>query len=358
MKKPLVLILAGGKGERFWPRSRAKQPKQLQKIYSKRSMLAETVARARLLTDKERIFIGCDAHLQRAIQKAHPEIAREAFIIEPVGRNTAPMIALAALTLESRFPRALQVVLPVDHYIAPLSLFQSTLQKALLIAQQGYLVTLGVKPSRPEVGYGYIHAGRRLPGLPGCSIRKFVEKPDRKDALKYLKSGNYYWNCGIFVWPGELILEEFERHSPEIVRPLRDIFLQPKKLNSHFPHLPKKPVDIAIMEKSERVAMIPAQFQWDDLGSWLSLERILPAKANGNRFIAGESGRPLAHISVESKDNLIFSNHRLIALLGVNNSFVVEDKDVLLLAHRNALPRIKELVHEIKKNPSLHKYLN
>ena len=231
----LVLILAGGRGERFWPRSSKQKPKQLQEIYSEKTLLEETLERARLLTKKEWIFIACDAHFQKTILKRHPELSKEAFIIEPEGRDTAPIIALAALELERRFPQAVHILMPADHYIIPPEKFTKTLESAIKMARKNFLVTLGIVPKSPNSQYGYIQAGEKLEKesqkdkedkgeekLVARKILSFTEKPDMATAEKYLAQGNYFWNSGIFIWPGKLILSELQQHAPEIVNPLKN----------------------------------------------------------------------------------------------------------------------------------------
>jgi mannose-1-phosphate guanylyltransferase len=354
--KPIVLIMAGGKGERFWPRSRISNPKQLQKVYSDRTLLEATFLRARSITDANRIFVGCNAELKRAILKTHKMIPASQFVVEPEGRNTAPIIALAALQFEKKFPGATHVVLSADHYIAPPEKFQSTLKTALAAAAAGWLVTLGVRPNRPEIGYGYIKAGAKMKGSGAHAIDSFVEKPDLERAKSYLGAGDYFWNSGIFIWPGRLILEEFERYAPEILAPLVGAGASAARLKQVFPKIPSTPVDIAILEKSQRIAMCPAEFAWDDVGSWLSLERIVPPGEGGNRTVSRRK-KPALLASLSSRNNLVVADKELVALLGVDDLIVVEEPDGLFISRRDQIDRIKELLAELRKNPSLQKYL-
>lgn len=354
--EPVVLIMAGGRGERFWPRSTVKNPKQLQKVYSDRTLLQETYLRARALTGPERIFVGCNANLKQAILDSHDEFGPDQFVVEPEGRNTAPIVALAGLELERRFPGAVQIVLSADHYIAPPEAWQQTMAEAVAVAAAGWLVTLGVKPSRPETGYGYIAAGDGL-GVGGAfGIESFVEKPDLERARDYFKRDNYYWNSGIFVWSGAKILEEFRAHAPAIIGPLEEnaAFADPARLAAVFPKIPEEPVDVAIMEKSASIAMIPAAFTWDDVGSWLSLERIVPADGAGNVLVAGPDTELVAR---DSAGNIVVVGHRLVALQGVQNLVLVERDDVLYVASREGVGEIKSLLADMKKNPSLQNHL-
>ncbi len=357
--EPVVLIMAGGRGERFWPRSTRKNPKQLQKVYSDRTLLQETFERARNLTDGARIFIGCNADLREAILDSHSEFGPDQFVVEPEGRNTAPIVALAALQLEHRFPGAIQIILSADHYVAPLTEWNATLRKAVTVAEAGWLVTLGVRPSRPETGYGYIEAGEPLdePRDAGAfRIRRFIEKPDLGRAHEYFQHASFFWNSGIFIWSGARIIEEFRAHAPAIIGPLEKDgnFNSPGALAAVFPSLPELPVDVAIMEKSNRIAMIPASFTWDDVGSWLSLERIVEGDELGNVLVGDEDCRLFTR---DATGNIIVVGHKLVALQGVANLVVVEQGDVLYVANRDTVGDIKTLLAEMKKNPSLQSHL-
>ena len=357
-KKPIiVLILAGGKGERFWPRSTSANPKQVQKIYSEQTLLEETYNRALLLTTPDLIFLGCNPKLQKIIQKKHPHLfKKKSFIVEPEGRNTAAIIAWASLLLNERYPDSIQIVLPADHYIHPIESFVSCIETAIQTAEKNYLVTLGIEPARPDNQYGYIQAGEKIgASLPDEAqyIQSFTEKPNIETAQKYLQTGNYYWNSGVFIWPTSLILEEFNKYAKEIIMPLTKALVKKKTLAQHFSQVPKLPIDIAILEKSSCLAMIPAKFRWDDLGSWTSLARVLKADKNNNFSMSS----PQKHLLTQSsKNNIVAGKDGLIALLGVNDLIIVQEGDTLLLAHRDAVGDIKNFLDELRKNPSLQKY--
>ena len=353
--QPLVLIMAGGKGERFWPRSRVTHPKQLQKVYSDKTLLEETWERARLITDEKYIFIGCNAELKKAILKTHKRIKKSAFVVEPEGRNTAPIIALAALELEDRYPGRVHIILSADHFIAPPEEFQKTIVTAMAAAREGNLVTLGVRPSRPEVGYGYIQAGA-LTSSGYHQIDSFREKPDAASAREYLNAGNYYWNAGIFIWQGSTIVQEFRQHAPDILEPIQKNYASFKKLSAAFPDVPSRPVDIAIMEKSQKVAMVPASFTWDDVGSWLSLERICDRDAHGNVVVTRRK-KPPQTVALDAANNVLVADRKLIALLGVRDTILVEEDDVIFLASRERIDDIKSLLGQMKENPTLQKFL-
>lgn len=350
MEKPVVLIMAGGKGERFWPRSRTSTPKQLRKVYSNKTLLKETIDRALTITSLDRIFIGTNASLKKAILEQEKSFPEKNFILEPEGKNTAPIIALASLYFQKMFGDPIQVVLSADAFIEPVKEFTKTMKIAIQEADS-HLVLLGVKPNRPETGYGYIATGKENGAAK--TVKEFVEKPDAKTATKYIKKENFYWNPGIFIWKTSHILQEFKAHSPEIIEPLLRGF--PFKnlgsLAEVFRLLPSTPIDIAIMEKSKNISMIPALFQWDDVGSWLSLARILPEGRDGNHH----QGKEVLHFN--AKGNISSVSKDLIAFLGVDNLVVVEESDVLLVASRDGLDDIKLMLAQMKKNRSLQKYL-
>ncbi|GIX43016.1 MAG: mannose-1-phosphate guanylyltransferase [Leptospiraceae bacterium] len=355
--EPIILIMAGGKGERFWPKSTETKPKQLQKIYSDKTLLEETIDRAKALTSKENIYIGCNKELKKAIQK-ELKIKDKQFIIEPFGRNTAPIVALASLILEDKYPDRIHIVLSADHFISPINEFKKTIQKAIHLAEEGYLVTCGIIPTRPEIGYGYIQKGDVI-NENGYKVLKFHEKPDMSKALEYIKKG-FYWNSGIFIWKGKRILEEFEKNALEILNPIKQSYKSSSKLKNAFEVIPELPIDIAIMEKAQQIAVVEASFIWDDVGSWLSLERIylkdsdkvddkqniilIPKKAD---FFAYDSYNNI--LSMES--------NKLFALLGIENMVIVETEKVFFLAKKDKLNDIKNMLKSLKENPTLHKYI-
>lgn len=358
--------MAGGKGERFWPRSRETRPKQLQKVYSSKTLLQETWDRALQITTGDRIFIGCNAALKEAVLKTHSGIPEEAFVVEPAAKNTAPIVALASLVLEQRFPGSVQVVLSADHFIAPPEEFTRTMNVAISAASENeVLVTIGIPPTRPETGYGYIHTGTgpsedsgktgSFPGREGTlKIEAFVEKPDAVRAAQFVAREDYFWNSGMFIWKGSTILEEFHTHARQIIEPIEKAVLSGESLEGAFEQIPSEPVDIAILEKSKRVVMTPSTFRWDDVGSWLSLERILDGDSNGNTLVS--EGQTVVS-GIASSNNVILSNREVVALLGIKDTIIVEEDDLLFVASREHVGRIKELLSQFRENPSLQKYL-
>lgn len=350
-EEPIVLILAGGKGERFWPKSRANTPKQLKKVYSNKTLLRETVNRALTITKAERIFIGTNTELKKKILELEPEIIPKAnFIIEPEGKNTAPIIALASLYFQEKFGDPVQIVLSADAYIHPLKEFTKTIKLAIEQAANK-LVLLGIKPNRPETGYGYISTGKSI--LNGYEVKGFFEKPDTRTASKYIKKENFYWNPGIFIWKTSIILTEFEKYAPYILTPLLSdkTFKNQKKLKSAFKLLPSEAIDTAIMEKSNNTNMIKATFSWDDVGSWISLERVIPGDEEENHH----TGKKTFYF--KSKRNISSTQKDLVVFLGVNDLIVVEEDDVLLISSKKSIGDIKSLLANIKQNKSLQKYI-
>lgn len=348
--KPVVLIMAGGKGERFWPRSRISTPKQLQKVYSNKTLLRETIDRALTLTTLDRIFIGTNANLKKAILKQEKSFPEKNFILEPEAKNTAPIIALASLYFRQKFGNPLQIVLSADAYINPVSEFTKTMKAAIAEAESG-LVLLGVKPDRPETGYGYIAAGKSTSH--GFEVKGFFEKPDVKLAAKYVKKKNFYWNPGIFIWKTDTIISEFERHAPYVLNPLKSNFPYNNfgALSNAFKLIPSEAIDTAIMEKSSSIRMVKATFGWDDVGSWLSLERVLSGDEGGNHHM----GRGVHYFN--SSGNISSTRKELVTFLGVDDLIVVEEDDVLLITSKKGVKDIKQLLAEMNKNRSLQKYL-
>ena len=348
--KPVVLIMAGGKGERFWPRSRINTPKQLQKVYSNKTLLKETIDRALTITSLDRIFIGTNASLKKSILKQEKSFPEKNFIIEPEGKNTAPIIALASLYFKQKFGNPLQVVLSADAYINPIKDFASTMNQAIAEAEDS-MVLLGIKPNRPETGYGYISTGKQKNSA--FAVNGFFEKPDMKLAQKYIKRKNFFWNPGIFLWRTEFILSEFEKHAPAILSPLKSKFPFSNfgELSTAFKTLTSDAIDTAIMEKSRNIKMVKAEFEWDDVGSWLSLERVLKGDSNSNHHVGKSS------FYFKSKGNISSTKKELVCFLGVEDLILVEEDDVLLVTSKSGVKDIKLLLAELKKNKNLEKYL-
>jgi mannose-1-phosphate guanylyltransferase len=341
-----VLLLAGGSGERFWPLSRKCRPKQFLKLAGRESLLRETVRRARALAPPERIWVLGRRDLEAALREELPEIPSDRFLLEPVGRNTCPAVALGCHRVAREDPAAAVAVLPSDHWIGDDRLFAEALQRALEVARSGFLVTFGIVPTRAETGYGYLERGDELPGKPPAHrVARFHEKPDLETARRYLASGRHYWNSGIFVWGVGTFLEELERHQPAIHRalPSGDVPWGERELEAFFGGVPSISVDYGVLEKSQRVAMVEGRFPWSDLGTWLSWAERLEPDAAGNRC-RGDV------VAVASEGNVVYSEDPgRVALLGVRDLVVVRTGDVTLVCPKSRVQEIRDLVRRIRE---------
>ena len=353
MKRAIyVLILAGGSGERFWPVSRKARPKQLLSLFGRESLLEATVRRLEGFVDPCRILILTNAEQETALRALGLPVPPENIVAEPAKRDTASAIALGVGWIAARDPEAVMVVLPADHVIADRVAFQGTVQIAAESAERsGGLVTIGIQPTWPCPGFGYIELGTPwIPadgGDPGSTagrvfeVARFREKPDASLAEVFLQQGGFRWNAGMFVWTVEAIRRAFSEHAPDLERfvaswPGDGEFCG--WLAEFFPKLPKISVDYAILEKAGKVLVVEAGFDWDDVGSWTALSRYLPLDAEGN---AGNcSVRAL-----DSRGNLVFSEGGgTVALLGVKDLIVVQTGDALLICDRREAERVKQLM--------------
>ncbi len=347
-----AVIMAGGKGTRFWPRSREKMPKHLLDIQSEKSLVRETVDRIRPLVPPERTLVVTGRSHALELMRLLPEIPAENILIEPVGRNTAPCIGLAALHVQMRAGDAVMLVLPSDHRIADEAHFLHVLETAAKSAESpGTLVTIGITPTSPATGYGYLEQGDCVAteGNLGISqVKTIREKPDLDTARDFLARGGFVWNSGMFVWKASTILAEIARHLPEINHGLLQIGEalgtdnEEDVIETIYPLLPSVSIDYGVMEKAENVLVIPADFGWSDLGSWDALWEESPKDENGN-VIRGR------FIGVDSGDSLVYSPDKLVAIVGVQDIFVVETKDALLICRRDRSQDVRKVVEEIEK---------
>jgi mannose-1-phosphate guanylyltransferase len=349
-----VVIMAGGSGERFWPLSRKDRPKQFLKILGETSMIQDTFRRALLLTPVENILVFTGRAHYDVLRSQVPDLPRSNVFCEPVGRDTAPCIAMAACCLESVDPSTVMVVLPSDHLIMGDDEFVKTMSLGIQAAvATGGLVTTGVKPTRPEPAFGYILVGgQQPPGLPGVTnVERFIEKPDMEAAQGYLASGRYLWNSGMFVWTVDAIRNAIARHLPELAEGIRPIEAAVGREDfaevvwNSYGHLPKASIDYAVMEKASNVWVVPARFQWDDLGSWTALDRVLPGDAHGNRLI----GQVL---SVDTKGSIVKSSSpsRLVATFGLEDAIVVDTDDVVFVASKRRACDLKKVLTHLRKS--------
>jgi len=348
----VALIMAGGKGERFWPKSREKLPKQFLNLTGKGTLLQLTAKRINKLVDWERIYVIAGQDYVELIKEQLPEMPAENIIVEPEGRNTAPCIGLAALHIQRDYPDAVMAVLPSDHYIKDEETYCGMLAAAARLAGQGdNLVTLGIRPDRPETGYGYIQVGEKYDdfnGHPGHKVIRFVEKPDQETAEEYLAGGDYLWNSGMFIWKVSTIMKMFSRFMPELYRGLEkisqawDTLRGQEVLVEEFGKLEKTSIDYGIMEKAESIFVFPGDFGWDDVGSWTALERVVGADKDGN-VVKGEV------ITINTKGCVIEGSDKVIATLGVEDLIIVDGGDVLLICPKKESQNVRQVIQRIRE---------
>ncbi|NIM02830.1 NTP transferase domain-containing protein, partial [bacterium] len=339
-----AVIMAGGKGERFWPLSRDKFPKQLLSLTGKKSLLQETVERIKPLISTRDILVVTRRPLARAVERQLPQIPRKNIIYEPVGRNTAPCIGLAAKMIKED---GIMVVLPADHIITPRGKFLDTLKKAVSLARETEnLITIGIKPTYPATGYGYIEAGKKV-GQQVFRVKRFVEKPDKKKAERLLKIGRFFWNSGMFVWKKSVILDAMKKYMPSLYKGLQRISL--KNISKLYPGLPNVSIDYGIMEKANNSLVIPADFSWEDLGSWESLDRFLLRDRKKNAI----TGRVLL---MDTQNCTVVNKKGLLSTIGVSDLIIVSTEDVTLVFPKGKGQQVKRLVERLRKDPKLKKY--
>jgi mannose-1-phosphate guanylyltransferase len=354
------VILAGGSGTRFWPRSRRAHAKQVLALDGERSMIQQTVERLKPLAGLEKTWIITNEYLAREIADQLPGLPAAQIVQEPVARNTAPACGLAAFLIERENPNAVLGVFPSDHVIADEPRFLKALQKGIAAAAAGEnIVVLGIEPFRAETGYGYIETGDLTKDDSALHVRRFIEKPNQNRADEFVAAGNYYWNSGMFLWSARTLANAVREHLPETAPLLEAIaaaWCTPQfdeVFRTAYPKCENISVDYAVLEprsaKGEHLShlyCIPAEFNWNDLGSWASLyeyqvETRLRGDAEGN--VADSTG----HISIEASDNYIFSPKKFVALVGVENLVVVDTEDALLIAHRDHSQDVGKIVKEL-----------
>jgi mannose-1-phosphate guanylyltransferase len=348
------VILAGGRGERFWPLSRRSRPKQLLPLLSARSMLADTVGRLAGVARTEDTFVLTARDLVPAVREAAPGIPAHHVVGEPVGKNTAPAVALAAWWLRDAGDDAVAVVLPSDHRIEPAARFREEVEAAAHVAlERGVIVTLGIPPTRPEIGYGYIEVGDPLEAKsPFHAIRAFREKPDVETAARYVADGRHLWNAGMFLFAPSVMLREMKEHAPDIAAALPKV---PPSLSQwpagtlerYSETVPSISIDYAVMERTKHAAVARAGFAWDDLGSWAALSA--PSGSDGGDAARNVvRGRALLH---DSSGVIAFSEGGLVAGVGLRDLVVVHTGDVTLVCPRDRAQEVREIVSRLKREP-------
>lgn len=357
-----AVIMAGGSGTRLWPLSRQNRPKQLLHFSDPRSLFQLAVDRLEGLIPRERIFVVTVCDQAELLKQNVPSIPAENYLIEPMPRGTASVVGLAAVALNQLDPQASMAVLTADHLIENETYFRSLLNSAFEVAQEDHLVTLGIHPSAPVTGYGYIQRGAALGnthGNPFYEVLRFKEKPDLASAIAYVKSGDHLWNSGMFIWRVEKILAEFEKSMPALYAQLQQIaeaYGTPQRaavLSEVWPKIKPETIDYGIMEKSSRVAVLPAEnLGWSDVGSWDSLIDVLQADAQGN-VLVGE-----APVALDTTHSLVFSEqeNRIIVTIGLEDVIVVNTLDALLICKRGDSQKVRDVVELLKKSER-HQFL-
>ena len=349
--------MAGGGGTRLWPVSRKEKPKQLLPLLGQETLFQSTVKRLEELFPPERILVVTVEEQAREMRLQAPDIPEENYLIESSPRGTASVVGLAAAVLHKRDKDAAMAILPSDHFIRNRDLFHYLLKAAFDVADNGYLVTLGITPTQPSTAYGYIQQGKPLDGqykYPTYNVVRFIEKPDEKTAQQLLRTGDHSWNSGMFIWRADVILGEIDKQMPELGTALKKISSawgtdqQADVLNENWRDLKVETVDYGIMEKAERVAVLPAGgLGWSDVGMWSSLFEVLLPDMDGN--IATNSGLHLAH---ETHNTLVYggNNERLIVTIGVDDMVIIDAGDVLMVCKTDQSQKVRDVVVHLKKH--------
>jgi mannose-1-phosphate guanylyltransferase len=356
-----VVIMAGGTGTRFWPRSRATMPKQMLNLFGKRTMMQLTYDRIKDFVENDKILIITNNELKEGIIQQLPEIPEKNIIAEPFGRNTAPCIALAAAIIKKRGgEKESMVVLPADHLIQEIDKFRECIFAAAEYApKQGCLITVGIKPAYPETGYGYIQKAEPLSQTtdkPIYKVKTFAEKPDIEIAERFMKSGDFLWNSGMFIWTVESILKAMAEHQPELADGILSIMNQldsqemDASVRQVYTQIKPVSIDYGVMEEASKVCVIEADFNWNDVGSWEAVYNITEKDSCNNAIEAPKN------IVLDSKNNYIFSDKKMIAAVGVEDLVIVDTEDALLVCKKEKSQQVKDLVETIRKN-GLENYL-
>ncbi len=338
----VAVIMAGGKGQRFWPLSTAARPKQFLDLdHCGRTLIQTTFDRVLPLAESpERVFVATAQRYVPLVREQLPEIPEANVLVEPEARDSAPAVALATLIIERRLPGSVTGFFSSDHRIGRPDAFHGAIRSAIGLARDEHgLVTIGIQPTRPATSYGYIEQGEPL-GV-GYRVERFVEKPNPAKAQAYLDAGSYAWNAGIFVWEAALVLGELDRHAPDLMVPLREAF-ETDTMAQVFPQLKRISIDYALMEHTDRALMVPGDFDWDDIGDWVALERLLRQRDEHANTVVGQ------HVGRDTQSNIIYTDDPddVVVTLGVENLVVVKRGNAVLLVHKSRVQDIKQLLED------------
>ena len=349
-----AVVMAGGSGTRFWPKSRRNRPKQLLKLYGDATMLQQTVARIAPLVPPERVLVITGANQAEGVREQLPDVPGANIVAEPCPRDTAPCVGLAAQIIARRDSEGTMIVMPADHVIRPIETFQKTVRAALGVIESDptAFVTFGVRPTHPETGYGYIERGELLGNPEGIALHKvtrFREKPNLETAIQFLKSGNFAWNAGIFLWRAKAILDALATHRPNLAAALDRVGAslgtpeETSVLADEFPKMERIPIDKAVMEKAENVRVLEVVYDWNDVGDWRALTALVAADSKGNTI------QGAVH-AVDTRGSIIVSDDGgLIATLGVDDLVIVQSRGATLIARKDQLDQLKSLVEGLDK---------
>lgn len=341
-----ALIMAGGKGTRFWPLSTEEKPKQFLNLIGEETMIQMTVNRVKPIIPMERIFVCTGERYVDLVKEQLPELSERNIIVEPEGRNTAPCIALSAFIINKYYEDATMVVLPSDHLIKDEDEFRKIVNDAyeFIRENENAIITLGMKPSRAETGYGYIKYSKeknRLNYHEVIKVDAFVEKPNKETAEEYFTDGSYLWNGGMFIWSAKNILEQIKKYSPDTYKALQDIEEIDERwlkylIKAQYSETEAISIDYAVMEKSEDIYVIPSDFGWDDVGSWEALDRYREKDIFGNIYVGNTK-------AVDGRNNLIISSTHSVVVEGLSDIYVIENDGKILVGHKSNVANVKEL---------------
>ncbi len=356
------VIMAGGSGTRFWPLSRAARPKQFLPLASEKPLIVDTANRLKGLAKPKSLFVVCGAGHRAQVRKHLPGVQ---LVVEPVARNTAPAIALACAHVLAKDPEAVIAVLPSDHHIGDPAAFRAVLARAAEVAQEGLIVTVGIQPTRPDTGYGYIKVGAPLEGSAKAkggarSVAAFVEKPDLQTAQRYLDSGEYLWNGGIFVFRADVMRAAFADHMPDLFTRLEKIEKAVGKrtyaqvLKREFPKMPSLSIDYGVAEKAKNIAVIPGDFGWSDVGSFAAIPEVRTADERGN-VVAGRGA-----LAIDCRDSVVLGDEkgrRVLAVVGMEGVVVVDAGDAVLVLPKERSQDVRKVVEALRRDRKLQSQL-